>query len=552
MSLHDAEATRRVGALLRFLAPFFSAGPEPASTTWEPHSRVTAGAYAAGVFASRWALPAGSAGSPFAHNATAYTLIAQGADDFAGPVLPAPCDGGGALFFDLYAGAAEPLAPAPSPDGGCALPLALEAGGYGAVLALAAADASPPPGALVDFLARMAQMSARPLASYDTAPVLLQQTMTPIAPAPLVAAPAGAVAVAGSTAWYFAVGGTMIEGRDKLGNDVQFPWEGIAVTDHAPHAVDVPNLFVDVTPVTNAAYASFLQASGYAPSDAHNFLRDWNGSATPPSGWANKPVTWVDLLDARAFCAHAGKRLPHDWEWQYIAQGGDLSKTYPWGNVWDTSRLPPRTTGPVRPPPPDVGSVPAGDTPSGVKDLMGLVWQWTDEFTDDHTRAGLVRGGGPYYAPTGYELHDGNWYFPSYYGPLPIPPYTSGVVSGTLLTHGKVLLMSPSYDRHGTVGFRCVADAPGVPPPAPPCTPGVDHPNSDLPGMPLYNTTADACGSLCTSTAECGTWVFIGAMCLETPNPSMCYLKAGTPPAVLAAPCFCSGTSGRLDTHASP
>jgi hypothetical protein len=140
----------------------------------------------------------------------------------------------------------------------------------------------------------------------------------------------------------------------------------------------------------------------------------------------------------------------------------------PWGSSFDSSRLPPRVTGAVRPPPPDVGSVPAGDTPSGVKDLMGLVWQWTDEFTDDHTRAGLVRGGGAYYAPTGFLPHDGNWYFPSYYGPLPIPPYTSGVVSGTLLTHGKLLLMAPSYDRHGTVGFRCVADAPGAPPPPPP------------------------------------------------------------------------------------
>lgn len=27
------------------------------------------------------------------------------------------------------------------------------------------------------------------------------------------------------------------------------------------------------------------------------------------------------------------------------------------------------------------------------------------------------------------------------------------------LTHNKLLLMGPSYDRHGTVGFRCVADA---------------------------------------------------------------------------------------------
>ncbi len=40
-----------------------------------------------------------------------------------------------------------------------------------------------------------------------------------------------------------------------------------------------------------------------------------------------------------------------------------------------------------------------------------------------------------------------------------------------LLTHNKLLLMGPAYDRHGAVGFRCVADAPGTPPPPPPLPP---------------------------------------------------------------------------------
>ena len=71
-------------------------------------------------------------------------------------------------------------------------------------------------------------------------------------------------------------------------------------------------------------------------------------------------------------------------------------------------------------------------------DMDGNVWQWTDEFTDEHTRAAILRGGS-YYQPQGSI-----WYFPQAYH---------------LNEHGKLLLMSPSMDRSGAVGFRCVRDA---------------------------------------------------------------------------------------------
>ncbi len=69
---------------------------------------------------------------------------------------------------------------------------------------------------------------------------------------------------------------------------------------------------------------------------------------------------------------------------------------------------------------------------------MGNVWQWTDEFTDEHTRAAIVRGG-EYYQPQGSI-----WYFPQ---------------ALRNDEHSKVLLMAPGYDRSGGVGFRCVRDA---------------------------------------------------------------------------------------------
>ncbi len=249
------------------------------------------------------------------------------------------------------------------------------------------------------------------------------------------------VRIPSNASFEFVVQGTEIEGRDVDGCDVQFPWETVARVHHRAN-VFVQSFAIDMFPVTNGQYASFVAASGYIPHDRTNWLRDWLvPGRVPPTAGLDRPVTWVDLVDASAFCAFYNKRLPNDWEWQYAAQGTD-GRAYPWGAAWDPSRVPSQTTGPVRSAPPSVGGFPSGASPFGVQDMLGLVWQWTNEFTDAHTRAGLVRGGAYYRASTS------GWYFPGRMG-------SEAVRTDT---HGKLLLMDSSYDRHGTVGFRCVQD----------------------------------------------------------------------------------------------
>jgi formylglycine-generating enzyme required for sulfatase activity len=201
--------------------------------------------------------------------------------------------------------------------------------------------------------------------------------------------------------------------------------------------VAIPAFFIDKTPVTNAQFKRFLDATHYRPADAQNFLKDWKGG-TYPEGWAAKPVTWVSLEDSRAYAAWAGKRLPHEWEWQYAAQGTD-GRTYPWGSTWSGDRVPTVDKARTLTPPADVNAS-SGASPFGVLDLVGNVWQWTDEFTDDHTRAAILKGGS-HYQPQGSM-----WYFPQAY---------------RLDQHGKYLLMAPGRDRSGTIGFRCVVDAAG-------------------------------------------------------------------------------------------
>jgi formylglycine-generating enzyme required for sulfatase activity len=234
----------------------------------------------------------------------------------------------------------------------------------------------------------------------------------------------------------FQVSGIEIEGGNDPGADVQYPWEDTARRFHR-HRMHLHSFYIDRTPVTNAEFKKFLNLTHYHPRDDHNFLRAWKNDSSP-EGWDNKPVTWVSIEDARAYAAWSRKRLPHEWEWQYAAQSAS-GRAYPWGNDWAPQALPSVDSGPALRPPADVTAFPKGASPFGVLDLVGNVSQWTDEYRDPHTRAAIIRGGASY-QPSGSI-----WYFPQTY---------------RLDEHQKYLLMSPGHDRSGTVGFRCVVDAP--------------------------------------------------------------------------------------------
>jgi len=233
----------------------------------------------------------------------------------------------------------------------------------------------------------------------------------------------------------FKVRGTEIEGGADPGVDVQYPWEDSPRRFHE-HRMQIKPFFIDKFPVTNSQFKLFMDTAHYEPRDKWNFLRDWK-NGTYPQGWDDRPVTWVSLEDAREYAKWAGKRLPHEWEWQMAAQGTD-GRVFPWGDVWDAAAVPVQDNERSMRGPDPVDAHPRGASPYGVMDMVGNVWQWTDEFADEHTRAAIVRGG-EYYQPGGSI-----WYFPQ---------------GHRNDEHSKLLLMAPSYDRSGGVGFRCVEDA---------------------------------------------------------------------------------------------
>ena len=404
----DAEATRRVATMERALAPFLI------SADWEPLFPMLRD----GVYASRWPLG----------QQTVWTIVNRNEYDVDGPQIELQPEDG-MRYFDLYHGIE--LTPPTNQAGQTVLRFSIEAHGYGAVLA----SLTAPDSGIQKLIAKMKELSAAALATYSHEWKVLPQQIVPIAATkPPSGSPAEMVRISEGD-FDFRVAGIEIEGFDAIGVDVQYPWEDSPRRFH-DHPLKVKSFWIDKYPVTNAQFKKFMDATHYHPQDDLNFLRDWK-DGTFPSGWENKPVTWVSLEDARAYAAWAGKRLPHEWEWQYAAQGTD-GRTYPWGNAWNADAVPVADKGRTMRGPDAVDAHPQGASPFGVMDLVGNVWQWTEEFQDEHTRSGILRGGS-YYQPKGSI-----WYFPQAY---------------KLGEHGKLLMMAPSMDRSGALGFRCVLDA---------------------------------------------------------------------------------------------
>ena len=405
----DAQTLRRIAALQRQCAPLL------VSADWRPYAPTLQ----AGVFASRF---------PGA-GCCLWTVVNRNEYEMAGEQLALP-HAPGSRYYDLWNGVALQ---ARVHGDQAFVEFSMEPRGFGALLVLE--DGIEPEATLQTYLARAEQWATTPLQSLSARWRALPQRLLPIERTrPQAQAPEGMVAIPGGE-FDFVVSGIEIEGQTWAGLDFQYPWETSARRSHRRRMTLAP-YYIDRTPVTHAQFHTFMQATGYAPRDAHHFLRDWQ-DGSPPTGWANRPVTWVGIEDARTYAAWAGKRLPHEWEWQYAAQGGD-GRLYPWGNTWRADAVPQVNRGRTLLPPDEVHAHPEGASPFGVLDLVGNVWQWTDEYTDEHTRAAVLRGG------SSYQPQTSHWYFPQAY---------------RLDQHGKYLLMAPCKDRSGCIGFRCVVDA---------------------------------------------------------------------------------------------
>lgn len=218
-------------------------------------------------------------------------------------------------------------------------------------------------------------------------------------------------------------GGRFVMG-DALGDG--HPLDG----EHHVHVVEVSAFTIDATCVTNAAFAEFVDATGYRTEAeeygasavvAVSFVGErsdivgvpaqtpwWLGAAGAswrhPDGAGSDltdrmdhPVTHVSFNDAVAYCRWADRQLPTEAQWEYAARGGLAGRRYPWGdellspdgswrcNIWqgdfptdNTGEDGWVTTAPVR-------SYEPNDW--GLWQMVGNVWEWcADWFAADAYR----------------------------------------------------------------------------------------------------------------------------------------------------------------------
>jgi gamma-glutamyl hercynylcysteine S-oxide synthase len=195
-------------------------------------------------------------------------------------------------------------------------------------------------------------------------------------------------------------GGRYLLGADKSNTSFVFDNEKWA------HEIDVAPFRMAKAAVTNGEFLNFVASGGYTRrefwSDAGWAWRE-NTQATQPVYWRGRDAEWslrefnqwvplrerehyalmfVNWFEAEAYCRFAQRRLPTEVEWELAASG--LSKrNCPWAHPGIGLDAASRASlDNISAMAGAVSGFPAGDTPEGVRQMWGNVWEWTaDWFT---------------------------------------------------------------------------------------------------------------------------------------------------------------------------
>ncbi len=143
--------------------------------------------------------------------------------------------------------------------------------------------------------------------------------------------------------------------------------------------VDLKEFWIDQYEVANNQYAQFVTETNHEPP------ANW-GDSTPPTDQEDHPVSGIAWETAVAYCTWANKRLPTEAEWEVAARGSE-GRLFPWGNNQSVVSLPGGGTY-------KIGDKPTNQSPFGVFDMAGNVWEWVgDTYTAVEQGNRVLHGG---------------------------------------------------------------------------------------------------------------------------------------------------------------
>jgi sulfatase modifying factor 1 len=189
-------------------------------------------------------------------------------------------------------------------------------------------------------------------------------------------------------------------------------------SERPARTVTVRPFYLDRTEVTAEAFGQYLPAY------------------RPPSGGSGLPASGVSWDQAGDYCAHLGKRLPTEAEWERACKGV-RGAPYSYGDDYDPALG--RTGARLKAGPVAVGSFPPGN--AGLLDMTGNVWEWCSDWYDRDTyRAGSTEDPRGPASGTQHALRGGAWYSNARYARCAHRP-------------GEVKMA-----WHNSFGFRCARD----------------------------------------------------------------------------------------------
>ena len=148
--------------------------------------------------------------------------------------------------------------------------------------------------------------------------------------------------------------------------------------------IAIASFQLDERPVTNGEFLGFVRENPkWQRSQVkrlfadERYLAHWSGDVDLGKVDPAQPVTQVSWFAAKAFAAWSGKRLPSTAEWEFAAGAGFTNP--------DGTKEPEFQQAIAKwygTPTPDVLPAAGSGKPNvhGLRDLHGLVWEWTSDF----------------------------------------------------------------------------------------------------------------------------------------------------------------------------